>query len=67
MAMEDSWATSIKIINAPPFHLAILFLGISPTNMLTLEQKHTCVRVLLQHCLERESGHSLNVHFSVPG
>ena len=53
MAMEDSWAKSIKIINAPPFHLAILFLGISPTNMLTLEQKHTCVRVLIAALLRK--------------
>ena len=52
MAMED-WAKSIKIINAPPSHPAILFLGIYPTNMLTLEQKHTCVRVLTAALLRK--------------
>ena len=50
--MED-WAKSIKIINAPPSHPAILFLGIYPTNMLTLEQKHTCVRVLTAALLRK--------------
>ena len=46
MAVEDSLTKSIKIIHAPPFHPAILFLGIYLTNMLTLEQKDTCARVL---------------------
>ena len=53
MAMEDSWAKYIKIINAPPFPPAILFLGIYPTNMLTLEQKHTHVRVLIAALLRK--------------